>query len=119
MPLQTPSEPKRYTTVYSDFRGVDFTNDQTNVWKKRSPTGLNIIPDESGRPWKRPGWKIEVTQQDFIDIYCYKMNIDSYDGEFAIFKTYSFSLNGDVHIIIFSNLGVFTYTEYGLNLLIE
>ena len=29
MPLQTPSEPKRYTTVYSDFRGVDFTNDQT------------------------------------------------------------------------------------------
>ena len=119
MPLQTPSEPKRYTTVYSDFRGVDFTNDQTNVWKKRSPSGLNIIPDESGRPWKRPGWKIEVTQQDFIDIYCYKMNIDSYDGEFAIFKTYSFSLNGDDHIIIFSNLGVFTYTEYGLNFLRE
>ena len=119
MPLQTPSEPKRYTTVYSDFRGVDFTNDQTNVWKKRSPTGLNMIPDEAGRPWKRPGWKIEVTPQDFIDIYCYKMSIGSYDGEFAIFKTYSFSLNGDDHIIIFSNLGVFTYTEYGLNFLRE
>lgn len=119
MPLQTPSEPKKYTTVYGDFRGVDFTNDQTNVWKRRSPTGLNMMPDESGRPWKRTGWDIELKREEFISIYCYKNGLDSYDGYFAIFKVFNFSLNGNDYMIIFTNIGVFSYTDYGINYLRE
>lgn len=59
MSLPTPAEPKKYTTVYNDFRGVDFTNDPSAVFRKRSPYAVNIIPDAGGIPYKRTGWKVE------------------------------------------------------------
>lgn len=59
MPIQMPEEPKKYTTVYSDFRGVDFTNDPSAVFKRRSPYALNMIPDAGGTPYKRTGWSVE------------------------------------------------------------
>lgn len=61
MALQTPSEDKIYTSVYTDFRGVDFTSDPTQVFKRRSPDALNMIPDEGGVPYKRSGWTTEYT----------------------------------------------------------
>lgn len=102
--LQAPSEPKKYTTVYNDFKGVDFTSDATRVWKKRSPTGLNMTPDLNGMPWKRTGWKIEITQADFQAAYEYGSNI-------LVKNMYSFELAGQDHLIIFCNCGVFAYTE--------
>ena len=35
--LEAPSEPKKYTTEYRDFKGVDFTTEPSSVWKRRSP----------------------------------------------------------------------------------
>lgn len=59
---------KIYTTTYSDFRGVDYTNDASNVWKRRSPTGYNMLPDESGRPFKRTGWEIFLSNDEIRNI---------------------------------------------------
>lgn len=110
MPLQAPNEPKKYTTVYGDFRGVDFTNDATNVWKRRSPTGLNMTPDMSGRPWKRTGWNIEVTEDDFKTAYYNNLKEQALEN-IKILNVYSFELAGQDHLIIFCNIGVFAYTN--------
>lgn len=104
MPLQTPDEPKKYTTVYSDFRGVDFTNDPTSVWKRRSPSGLNMMPDASGLPWKRTGWDVEIPQEVFKEAYPYTVDV------IKIKNIYSFELAGQDHMIIFCDCGVFAYT---------
>lgn len=112
MPLETPDEPKKYTTVYSDFRGVDFTNDATAVWKRRSPTGLNMMPDMNGLPLKRTGWKVEVTQAMFQTAYPYSA------GDILIKNIYSFELGGQDHMIIFCNCGVFAFTNNTLTHLI-
>lgn len=112
MPLPTPAEPKKYTTVYSDFRGVDFTNDPTSVWKRRSPTGLNMTPDMDGQPLKRTGWNIEVTQEMFKEAYPYAVD------DVVIKNIYSFELGGQDHMIIFCDDGVFSFTDSELKHLI-
>lgn len=61
MALQTPAEQKVYTSVYTNFKGVDFTNDPTQVFKRRSPDALNMIPDDGGTPYKRTGWRVEYS----------------------------------------------------------
>lgn len=48
---------KLYTKVYSQFVGVDFTTDDTNISDSRSPDALNLITDAAGFPEKRPGWR--------------------------------------------------------------
>lgn len=104
MPLEIPDEPKKYTTVYNDFKGVDFTSDATQVYKRRSPTAVNMIPDSSGVPWKRTGWDIGITQQMFKTAYPYT------SGKIEIRNIYSFELAGQDHMIIFCDCGVFAYT---------
>lgn len=64
MPLQTPEEPKVYTTVYKNFKGVDFTADQARVYNRRSPDAVNILPDDGGIPYKRTGWKKEYVSTE-------------------------------------------------------
>ncbi|MCB6992440.1 hypothetical protein LI177_02940 [bacterium 210820-DFI.6.37] len=54
-----PAAPTVHTTIYNDLKGVDFSTDPSLVFKKRSPSALNMISDEGGSPKKRPGWKIE------------------------------------------------------------
>lgn len=115
MPIQTPDEPKKYTTVYSDFRGVDFTNDPSMVWKRRSPTGLNVIPDMNGRPKKRTGWAVEVTERDFRDAYPHETKYQS----IAIKNIYSFTLAGKDHMVIFCDRGVYVYVDDALSFLID
>lgn len=68
MPLQTPEEPKKYTTVYNNFKGVDFTNDPATVFKRRSPYAINIIPDAGGIPYKRTGWKVDYEPESKEEI---------------------------------------------------
>lgn len=54
-----PQPPTVHTTIYNDLKGVDFSSDPTMVYKKRSPTGLNMISDEGGNPKKRTGWEVK------------------------------------------------------------
>ena len=49
------------TTEYNALAGVDFSQDASNVDKKRSPFSLNMISDNGKNPVKRPGWETKVT----------------------------------------------------------
>ncbi len=104
MPINVPEEPKVYTTVYDNFKGVDFTNDATNVWKHRSPSGKNMLPDLDGKPYKRTGWEVELTAQDFIDAAGVSDSVEVIPD-----KTYYFEIGGYDFLMIFNNLGIFTY----------
>lgn len=66
MPVEIPKEPKRYTSMYDNFKGEDYTDDASNVWRKRSPGGINMLPGLDDRPYKRKGWKVEIPREDFI-----------------------------------------------------
>lgn len=116
MPLEIPKEKKIYTTVYESFKGVDFTNDATNIWRKRTPTGTNMMPDESGRPFKRKGWMRVCNKEDFLECYATATGT-THTGEFSTQKCYYFELAGQNHIIIFTNIGVFAYREETLVLI--
>lgn len=48
---------KKETTVYSKFRGVDFSVDPSMVSASRSPYAPNLISDIGGMPEKRLGWR--------------------------------------------------------------
>ena len=63
MALEIPKNPKVYTTKYENFRGVDFTNNPTKVRYRRSPSGKNMLPDASGVPFKRHGWKKHIRKE--------------------------------------------------------
>ena len=81
MAINVPSDPKVYTTKYDNFKGVDFTNDPSNVWSHRSPNAVNMTPDLAGRPWKRTGWEIIKTSLDFRNCYNSQMGHDDDDPE--------------------------------------
>lgn len=112
MPLEIPKDPKTYTTVYENFKGVDFTNDPSNVWQKRSPEAVNMMPDESGRPFKRTGWEIVLSSDDLAQKYYDDGATGVGEGkpsETTIRKCYYFEMAGFDHIVIFTNYGVFFY----------
>lgn len=104
--MNVPSEPKTYTTTYDSFKGVDFTNDASNVFRRRSPTGKNMLPTLDGRPYKRTGWKIEKTSADFCTAAGVSTNTVVIPQ-----KTYYFELGGKDYLMIFNSLGVFSYVE--------
>lgn len=55
---KVPGAPRaRRAALYRSFRGVDFSTDPTGVAEGRSPYAKNLIPDKSGFPEKRPGWR--------------------------------------------------------------
>lgn len=105
MPLEVPAEEKTYTTVYDNFKGVDLTNDASNVYKRRSPSGKNMLPDIDGKPYKRPGWEIELTPQDFRDA----AGVSS-DIEICHEKVYYFEIGGYDFLMFFTTIGLFSYT---------
>ena len=45
------------TAVYDNLKGVDFSKDASLVDRSRSPYCVNMMPDESKSPVKRPGWQ--------------------------------------------------------------
>lgn len=86
-----PAAPTVHTTVYGDLKGVDFSNDPTSVYKKRTPTGTNMISDKGGNPKKRTGWKVEFDKQDFLEaMHMYHPNINN----FSVKGLESFVLDG-------------------------
>ena len=97
MAREIPASPRVYTTTYDNFRGVDFTNDQTNVWKRRSPTGVNMLPDSAGRPFKRNGWEILLSNDDlkvaFADYYADAIDETAFNES----KTTFFLKRGNVY----------------------
>lgn len=109
MRLAVPNSPKVYTTTYQDNKGVDFTNDPSNVWYRRSPDAVNMLPDESGRPFKRTGWEKKITAETFAQKYTTDTGVSFSPSEITIRKCYYFELAGVDHIIIFTNYGVFVY----------
>lgn len=135
MALDIPSEPKVYTSVYDNFKGVDFTNDPSNVYRRRSPSGRNLLPDLDGRPLKRKGWKIDVGAEEFLQAFRDGMDEciafitakgglateaetermetcqtwkESFDNV-TPYKTYYFELGSIDYILVYNNLGVFIY----------
>lgn len=52
------------TTVYSTFKGADFSTDPSLVDRSRSPLCTNIVADGGGMPEKRPGWRVLHTLSD-------------------------------------------------------
>lgn len=106
MPVDVPQESKTYTTIYEGFKGVDFTNDPSNIYRRRSPTGKNMLPDLDGRPYKRSGWEVALSASDFRTA----AGINDNTVPVIPDKTYYFELGGYDHIIIFNNLGVFSYS---------
>ncbi len=108
MSIEVPKSAKIYTTKYSDFRGVDFTNDPTGVWQRRSPNGRNMVPDSSGRPYKRTGWKQMYSVEDFVSILAEKGKVAE---SVEIYKSFYFELAGRDHILIFTDNGIFRIIE--------
>ena len=98
MAIPVPGEAKINTTKYENFRGVDFTNDPTNVWRRRSPTGVNMLPDASGRPFKRPGWEILLDHETICNI----LNV----SDCIVVKLAYFELAGIDHLVVFTDCGV-------------
>ena len=103
MARQIPSPPSVRTTSYTNLKGVDFTNDPTNVWYRRSPDAVNMLPDDAGIPFKRTGWQIVVTAGELASI----LGVD----DLRILKCHYFGLAGIDHIIIFTDGGVFRYAD--------
>ena len=108
MAREIPAAPRVYTTTYDSFRGVDFTNDSTNVWKHRSPDAVNMLPDESGRPFKRTGWEVAVSADELAEA----LGLETIE----ILKCHYFELAGADHIIIFTVGGVFAYRQEQVNI---
>ena len=105
MPVSVPEESKVYTTVYENFKGADFTNDPSNVYKRRSPDCKNMIPDLDGRPYKRKGWKIDVPYTEFLTA------AGSSASSFTPKRAHHFSLGGQDYMMFFNSLGVFYMSE--------
>lgn len=88
-----PAAPTVHTTIYGDLKGVDFSNDPASVYKKRTPTGTNMISDNGGNPKKRTGWKVEFNRRDFVNRYPLK--------SIRIKFMKSFSLDGEKLLAVF------------------
>lgn len=55
--LTVPKAPEMKTTVYGNFKGVDYSTDASLVDRGRSPYAPNMISDVGGMPEKRLGWR--------------------------------------------------------------
>ena len=107
MARQLPKAQTIYTTRYTNWRGTDYTNDPSNVWYRRSPSGLNMLPNLDGQPFKRNGWIIEFTSADF----CYAVDPTMAVVDVDQYKVDYFELNGVDYLFFFTSLGCFYYTD--------
>ena len=61
------NSPVVHTTVYSQFKGVDFSTDPMLVDKNRSPFAVNLISDTGNMPEKRPGWRTLLRAEGHVN----------------------------------------------------
>lgn len=110
--MTLPTAPTVHTTIYGDLKGVDFSNDPAIVYKKRSPSSVNMISDKGGNPKKRTGWKVEFSESDFKSVYQTTKSIE-------VKNLYSFELGGKRHLVIFTNVAAFVEQDSTLKLLTD
>lgn len=67
MKVAVPTTPTPLTTKYDNLMGVDYSVDASQVSKRRTPDGINMIPDSAGNPEKRKGWSVLTTVANQID----------------------------------------------------
>ena len=103
MAVPVPKSDKIYTKVYDSFKGVDFTNDASNVYVRRSPGGVNMLPLDDGRPYKRHGWTVVNPKEDFL--------AGSTATDYSPKRIHHFSLGGEDYMVFFNSLGVFFKSE--------
>ena len=60
------ADSKTVTSRYEKLKGVDFSRDASLVDKSRSPYCLNMMPDESTSPVKRPGWETKYSLDGIV-----------------------------------------------------
>lgn len=104
--IQTPESAatvQRKTTVYSAFKGVDFSVDPSLVDRSRSPYAPNLISDIGGMPEKRLGWRVLTTLESPIN--------GIYGGEIG--GSYALIVHGGTKLyrITFSETGELTVEE--------
>lgn len=92
--MGTPQQVTTYGKQYTQFRGVDFSTDSTQVSEVRSPAAQNIVSDMSGFPEKRLGWR-----------YLHKMNATIHAMFYAVFA------NGDKHLFVHAGTALYTWDE--------
>lgn len=74
-----------FSRVYSQFRGVDFSTDRTQVDMSRSPGALNMISDTAGFPEKRVGWRYLKQGTERINNLFYAVFADGTNGIYGHF----------------------------------
>ena len=73
------TSPKRARYIeLSNFLGVDFANEETEVDVRRSPYAPNMVADRAGRPEKRVGYKQICSYEGHIN------GIHFFDGEMIV-----------------------------------
>lgn len=90
----TPQQVQSYEKRYTQFRGVDFSTDSTQVSDARSPEAQNIISDMQGFPEKRLGWR-----------YIHKLNAPIYNLFYSVFA------NGDKHRFVHCGTSLYVWDE--------
>lgn len=90
----TPTQVQSYTKQYTQFRGVDFSTDSTQVDASRSPAAQNIISDMKGFPEKRLGWR-----------YIHKLNDTIHSIFFVVFA------GGTGHRFVHAGTSLYTWDE--------
>lgn len=95
--MKVPSSPKLYTTIYDNLKGVDYSCDETEVAKIRTPSGLNMISDDGGNPVKRRGWRV-VQDIDCGEIFKIIFHEDD-ESNFAKDKIYIIAETG-IYVVV-------------------
>ena len=80
--LNVPASPSYYSTYYKGLKGVDYSCDLTEVSRKRTPTGVNMISDDGGNPVKRLGWRVDadVNCGKILEIIFFEDDKSEYDA---------------------------------------
>lgn len=109
--VKVPDAPDVKTKKYYEFRGVDFTHDHANVFYRRSPDAVNMRPNESGRPIKRHGWDIAISNDLLLSTYNNYLSPVGTETSIKIYLCKYFTLAGQDHIVIFTDKAVFIYSN--------
>ena len=97
--------------MYKQFRGLDLSNDETQIDDGRSPWAVNLIADEGGFPEKRVGWRVEHTFTGCISgIFPYRIDetVDGVTTQRDIFVIHAgnklYKLDGETETVLRENV---------------
>lgn len=89
-----------YTTAYTEFLGCSFVPDEIKCGDAYSPDCLNMIPDITGFPEKRPGWRTMYNFDAYIfGIHVYQVGEKKFFLIHAGTKLYVYDLGGTPRLL--------------------